>query len=241
MHLKQAVFRFDGARPNDRVAARLQCDGPTSMQIIAVLSRKGGSGKTTIAENLAVEAAEQTGKPVVLLDLDPQATAANWGDRRQAENPAVFGHPSSAVVAGHQGGPAAGGGRDHTRYAAAQWHNAEVSIEAAKVAHVALVPIKPLIKDVETLPALRDLLRVAGDPPAYVLFNDAPVQGTRHIDARSGAESLGLPICPVVTYHRSAYADAANTGQSVTEFDPDGKASREVRQLFRFISKQGKR
>jgi len=207
------------------------------MKIIAVLGRKGGTGKTTICENLAVEAAERTGKPVLLIDLDPQSTAAKWGDRRQAENPAVLAIPASRLARALEAARAQGAA---VVVLDTPPHNAEVSIEAAKVAHVALVPLKPLIKDIETLPALRDLLRVAGDPPAFVVFTDAPVQGSRHIDARAGAETVGLPICPVVLYHRNAYADAANTGQSVTEFDPSGKAADEVRDLFRFTNKQVK-
>lgn len=208
------------------------------MKIIAVLGRKGGSGKTTIAENLAVEAAEQTQKPVLLIDLDPQATAAKWGDRRKSDNPAVVAIPAARLAQALEAARAQG---VVVAVLDTPPHNAEVSIEAAKVADIALVPVKPLIKDVETLPALRDLLRVSGDPAAFVVFNDAPIQGSRHVDARAAADGVGLPICPVVLYHRSAYGDAANTGQSVTEFEPNGKAAQEVHELYRFASKQVKR
>ena len=44
------------------------------MKVLAVLSQKGGVGKTTLATCLAV-AAEQAGKEVAIIDLDPQATA----------------------------------------------------------------------------------------------------------------------------------------------------------------------
>ena len=54
------------------------------MKIISVVSQKGGAGKTTIATNLAV-LAERAGHPTVLLDLDPQATAAKWGDKRDGQ------------------------------------------------------------------------------------------------------------------------------------------------------------
>ena len=53
------------------------------MRVIALLSTKGGAGKTSLATALAVE----TG--AVLLDLDPQSSACKWRDRRDAETPVV--------------------------------------------------------------------------------------------------------------------------------------------------------
>jgi hypothetical protein len=58
------------------------------MQTIVIVSQKGGTGKTTIAIHLAV-AAEREGKAAVVIDLDPQASAAAWRDLREAEGPAV--------------------------------------------------------------------------------------------------------------------------------------------------------
>ena len=59
------------------------------MKTIAVLSRKGGTGKTTLAIHLSV-AAEQAGHTTALIDLDPQASATSWRDIRENKTPAVI-------------------------------------------------------------------------------------------------------------------------------------------------------
>jgi chromosome partitioning protein len=48
------------------------------MFTVSFIGSKGGCGKTTSALGLAV-AATRAGQDVALIDLDPQASAANWG------------------------------------------------------------------------------------------------------------------------------------------------------------------
>ena len=59
------------------------------MKTLAILSRKGGTGKTTLATHLSV-AAESAGHTTALIDLDPQSSAAKWRDNRDGDTPAVI-------------------------------------------------------------------------------------------------------------------------------------------------------
>ena len=67
------------------------------MRTIALISQKGGAGKTTLAIALAVTA-ERAGLTSVLVDLDPQASAAQWSDLRQAKTPVVTCAPAARLT-----------------------------------------------------------------------------------------------------------------------------------------------
>jgi len=207
------------------------------MKVIAINGQKGGVGKTTVAENLAVEAAA-AGEQVALIDLDPQATAASWGDRRESDNPAV-----QAVVAARlkQVLAAAKKGGVTMAILDTPGRSADVSIAAARAADLVLVPIRPMIKDVETLAAVQDLLATAGKPKTLVVINAAPPQGNRHEEAAEAAKAAGFTVCPIILFQRAAYGDAPNNGQAVSEYEPDGKAAQEVKELYRHAVKLMKR
>jgi chromosome partitioning protein len=59
------------------------------MQTLSIIAQKGGTGKTTLVLSIAV-AAHAAGKTTLIIDLDPQASACKWGDRRPGEPPTVI-------------------------------------------------------------------------------------------------------------------------------------------------------
>jgi chromosome partitioning protein len=204
------------------------------MKTLAIISQKGGSGKTTTALGLAVEGIA-AGRRVAVVDLDPQATAAKWSDRRaQNESPAVVSCQAARL---RQVLDAAAAQGVELAIIDTPGKSSETAIAAAKVADRVLIPIQPHLFDIETLESVGEVLSLAGKPPAAVVVNRAPVQGKRHEDARAGLEGMGYELAPVVIYQRAAHGDSANIGQTAREYEPHGKAAQEMLKLYDYISK----
>ena len=67
------------------------------MKTIALISQKGGGGKTTIAVHLAT-ALQAFGHETLVIDLDPQASASEWKDARIAERPYDMAVPPARLL-----------------------------------------------------------------------------------------------------------------------------------------------
>jgi chromosome partitioning protein len=212
------------------------------MFTVAIIGQKGGTGKTVTAIGLAV-AASRARVATVLIDLDPQATASKWRDRRTDENPAVVSAQSSRLQ------PVI----DASRRAEIDLviidtagRNDDSALNAARAADLVLIPCRPNMVEIETLAAVKDLLMLAGNPPTFVLLNGIHPTATKQADdARDMIlRAFGLRSCSMHLCHRSAYAEAPTTGKTPQELDPEGKAAIELQRLFEFtyeFVKLGKR
>jgi len=203
------------------------------MFTISLIGQKGGVGKTTIALGLAVAAA-LAGHATAIIDLDPQASAAKWKDRRADENPAVVRAQTGRLKQAMD--TARSGGVDFV-FIDTAGRKDDSALNAARMSDLVLIPTRPSILEVETLPEVRDLLRLAGSPPAFVLLNCIhPSAGPRGlINIHQAIKQLfDFNVCPIHVCQRSAYAEAPTTGQSPQEVDADGKAADELNQLFDF-------
>ena len=177
------------------------------MFAISLVGQKGGVGKTTIALGLAVAAA-RAGHATAIIDLDPQASAAKWKNRRADENPAVVSAPTGRLKQAMD--TARTGGVDFV-FIDTAGRKDDSALNAARLSDLVLIPTRPSILEVETLPEVKDLLRLAGNPPAFVLLNCIhPSTGSRGIaDTQQAITQLfGLIVCPVHVCQRSAYAEA---------------------------------
>jgi chromosome partitioning protein len=209
-----------------------------TMFTIALVGQKGGTGKTTIALGLAVAAA-QAGHTVAVIDLDPQATASKWKDRRAEDNPAVVSAQASRLKPALEA--ARGAGVEFAIIDSAG-RSDDSAMAAARAADLILVPTRTSIVELETLPQVSDLLRIAGNiGRSFVVLNALhPSSGAAGItEAKQILEKMyGFRTCPIHLCQRGAYSEAMVSGSTPQERDPEGKAGQELSRLFQFTCAQ---
>lgn len=203
------------------------------MKTVAILSQKGGAGKTTLALHLAV-ATELAGRTSVLIDIDPQASATSWKDGRNHETPAVVSAQASRLPAVME---AARNGGVALCVIDTAPHSESASLAAARSADLILIPCRPAILDLRAISNTIDLARLAGKPVAVVL-NCVPPRGNLAEDAIAAVAGYGVPVAPVQIGQRAAFMHALTIGQAAQEYEPHGKAAEEIEQLYNWTCKQ---
>jgi chromosome partitioning protein len=203
------------------------------MKVVTVLSEKGGAGKTTVTVHLAV-AAQLAGLDVAIIDLDPQASAAEWADQRGGAPEAVA-IPSARLdklLADLRTNGADLIFIDTPREA----NNAGYT--AVQAADFVLIPFKRGGFDFRALKRTLDLCRIASKRPC-LLLNGMRIGASRvEADAREALAAHECDIAPVVFHDRAAYITASITTKTAQEMDPTGDAAAEINSLFLWIAGQ---
>jgi chromosome partitioning protein len=207
------------------------------MKTLALLSQKGGSGKSTLAVHLAV-IAQAAGRRTVIVDLDPQRSAAGWWDTRKAETPemveTVPGELHAVLDAARADGvslcvidtrPSAGAD----------------TATAAALADLVLIPTRPAIFDLKAIGATVDIVASA-KVRAFIVLNGTSAsrgfgEASATADARRALADYGVPVAPISIGLRAALAHALVDGRAVNEFDPAGKAALEMNNLWQLTEK----
>lgn len=200
------------------------------MKIIAIVSQKGGAGKTTLAVHLATAAAA-AGHRAAIIDLDPQATAASWGDRRTAPEPEVISGQAvrlPALIAAAQGN-----GADFLVLDTAPNADQTASL-AARAADLVLIPCRPSTFDLEAI-ATTLLLAKAASKPAFVVLNAVPPRSSIGKEAAAGLVAQGAQVAAHQLSHRAAFTHGVIDGRTAQEFEPQGKAAEEIEALYTWL------
>ncbi len=197
----------------------------TEPDIYAVISQKGGSGKTTTSTNLAVEAG-LTGKRAMIVDTDPQGSSGTWSDLREEPFPEVITTQPSRLP--REIGRAAQRGFE-VIIIDTPGHTDMSMLTAAQLATLVVIPCRPQVFDLASIRMTLDVCRMA-QTPAVIVFSAAPTRGHRLVGiARELLSDEKVPILPTMLRHRTAFAHAATYGLGVSEFTPRSSAAAEAR------------
>ncbi|HEY2708076.1 MAG TPA: AAA family ATPase [Caulobacteraceae bacterium] len=206
------------------------------MRTIAVIARKGGSGKTTVAVHMAI-AAHLRGRRTLLADADPQVSSSTVLRGRRGTGPA-FEEISGVGLCGAQMA-AVKGGVDALVIDTAAGAEDELA-HAIVLADLCLLVIRPTFLDFAAAIRTADVLRRLRKPGLIVL-NQAPVAraGTEPPLVKKAHEALRLmrlPVAPTILRSRGAYQSAMESGCSVEELGAS-PACDEVAALWGFVER----
>ncbi len=215
------------------------------MKTVAIISQKGGSGKTTLALNLGV-AAHLAGQQAVIADMDEQASAAMWHQARQKFSqdplPHVVATQADALASLHS--EATRQGVDYLFIDTAPQSN-NPAIGAAELADCILITCKPSVMDLRAVQNTISLINMANlKPHARVYMVLTMVE---HFSKRESEEAisilkqLSMRVLPAWMGQRVAYRHSLINGQGVIEYEPSGKAAEEMSRIFEHVEKIAKK
>jgi len=204
------------------------------MTTIAIVSQKGGAGKTTLAINLAA-AAEAAGRVALVIDTDPQASACQWASWRGERAPEVIDSapPRLAVKIAQARDQGAGFIVIDTPP-----HADAAASKAVEAADLVLIPCRPSAFDLAAIRTTGQLVKLLGKP-AFLLFTAGPPQATHiYAEATELVASFGMAVCPHRIADRAPFRHASAAGQTVFEHEPDGRAAQEIAAIHLWLCSQ---
>jgi chromosome partitioning protein len=206
--------------------------------ILLIGGQKGGSGKSTIAVNIAARLAQE-GKDVVILDADRQGTSSAWAaDREKVDAPKI------ACVQRYDNIRETAldlGGRYDVVVIDAAGRDSRELRTGMTGADILVTPFKPSQPDLDTLSKMEEIVINAKDInpnlKVYALLTMAPTNPMINEIAEAVEFLTDYPefsLMDSIVRERKVYRDAMSEGLGVTEMK-NPKASTEISGLVREI------
>jgi chromosome partitioning protein len=206
------------------------------VKTITVLSRKGGSGKTTLSVNLALMAF-LAGHKVMLADIDPQRSASD-ALRARAEPGPVLAEINAGKLF-HARSSAMRENYDYLFIDTPAAPEADVA-QAVNAADLCLVVGRPSFLDLAPIVRSAEAVRRLGKSGFVVLnqahTNRAEVAPVAFPEIMEALRFCGLPIAPVGMRARTIYQQAIARGRSVGEWDAASPAAQEIDRLWTHVA-----
>jgi chromosome partitioning protein len=207
------------------------------MRTIAFVTQKGGAGKSTLASSVAV-AARAAGERVFIVDLDPLQTLVKWASARETPDIGVEHVPpaklSKALAALEKKGVT-------LVVIDAPGQSGEHAAAAMRAADLCVIPARPNAFDLWASEVTRAQVKEQGCDYAFLLNQCPPSQQSARVELGAKAlQAMGGLLAPLVSA-RVDYQEAARLGLGVGEFNPDGVAAQEMKELWGSIKRRLKR
>jgi len=200
------------------------------MKVIAVASQKGGSGKTTLAGHLAVQAEMAGAGPVALVDTDPQGSLSDWWNERTAETP-LFARTTIDKLKS-----------DVDRMSRMGIELLVIDTPPAitetiatvlAVADLLIIPTRPSPHDLRAVGATVELAEGLDTPLVFVVNGATP--RARITGEAAIALSQHGTVAPSIVHQRVDFASSMIDGRTVMELNAASKSSEEVTKLWNYI------
>jgi chromosome partitioning protein len=201
------------------------------MHIVAVASQKGGSGKTTMAGHIAVQADRAGFGPVALVDTDPQGSLSEWWNARVAETP-LFARTSTGRLASDI---------ERMRELGIKLLVIDTppAIEATiteviRLADLVIIPARPSPHDLRAAGATVEMIERLGKPLVFVI-NAATPRARITAEAVMALSQHGT-LAPVIIHHRTGFAASMIDGRTVMEVPGEARSAEEIVLLWEYLA-----
>jgi chromosome partitioning protein len=203
------------------------------MRILTLASQKGGTGKTTLAADLAVEAEGSKAGPVAVIDTDPQGSLAAWWNTREAATP-LFAAVNIAQLTEHVQRLRQQGIKLVIIDTPPQ--TLDTINNANAVADFVLIPARPSPHDLRAVAAVVEMVERAKKPFCFVINGATP----RSIIAKQAVSALAEhgKVAPATIHQRVDFAASMTDGRTVSELAPESPSAKEITVLCKYVLTQ---
>lgn len=206
------------------------------MRVIAVASQKGGSGKTTLAGHLAVQAERDGAGSVALVDADPQGSLADWWNERESPTP-VFVHTSSQQLEKNIA-ELQELGIDLLIIDTPPAITATIS-DVIRVSDMVVIPTRPSPHDLRSVGRTVELVEALNKPLVFVVNGATP--RARITSEAAIALSQHGTLAPSIIHQRVDFAASMIDGRTVMELDPRSRSAKEIAKLWGYLKNRMER